>query len=319
MQLIWSLLGLVIIAYIWIWVFTNYFSQKFDKSTLVKAIVFSSLVAMLLFVYHLLPSFFWQKMSIDQMSYRSLIIFWLYCLSFILLFSIQMKNLKYSGIKKMLIVVIVFFVLIWIGWISTWISSVLMYYFISVYAEEILKFSVGENVSLDSSWLSQEWQGKVTQSEAKSLEIRSMDSSALPQNDKVGGEKDNTSSWQTSNLIFISILVGLGFSMVETVLYLVNTYIIWSGSLLALSISRGLFAGLLHLSATGLVAYFVARNRARLFSGFMVWIIAGFWLHLVYNLSLYYHIMILTVGILIACYFILSYLLFNSDIVYQEE
>ncbi|PID34738.1 MAG: hypothetical protein CR971_01670 [candidate division SR1 bacterium] len=51
----------------------------------------------------------------------------------------------------------------------------------------------------------------------------------------------------------------------------------------------------------------------------MLGICAGFGLHVVYNLSLYYHITLLTIGILIGCYFILSYLLFNSDIVYQEK
>ncbi len=233
MQLVWSILGLIVIAYVWIWVFTNYFSQKLKKGIIIKAGIFSSLIAILLFVYHLLPSFFGEKIGMEGVSYRAFAFFGLYCIGFILLLSIQMRNMKYSAIKKMLVIALLCFCVIGIGWISAGISSVLLYYFTAVYAEEILKFAVGENVSLEvgeppldpgqtpqNRPLSPDLSGQLPSEGSSEKDLwKPPLGGEVPAKQGVGSSTTYVSR-QTSNLIFISILVGLGFSMVETVLYL---------------------------------------------------------------------------------------------------
>lgn len=292
MQLIRGILGGIIIAYVWIWLFHTYFSKIFDKSLLLKTFLFSGLIVLLLFVYQQLPEFFWQKLSVDFFSWKSLLIFAMYCLSFIVLLVVQLWNSKYKGIKKLLFLAILFFVLIAIGGVYTGVSSLLIYYFVSVYAEEILKFTVGKNLELEEK----ETFNPLTEGDKTSEKL----------------------SWQSSNLIFIAVLVGFWFSMLETIVYVGKAFFVGGTSILWLTVSRGVFAALLHISATGLIAYFVSKNREKLFSGFLFGIFSWLSLHLAYNLSLHYHITWLTVLLLIGCYFILTYLLFNSDAVYKE-
>jgi RsiW-degrading membrane proteinase PrsW (M82 family) len=93
---------------------------------------------------------------------------------------------------------------------------------------------------------------------------------------------------------------------------------------LALSVWRSIFATLLHVVATGIIAFFVVKrwnnkSNTKNILWILIWIISGFVLHGLYNLSLYYNTIIFTILILIVCYFILSFLLFKSDLIYQKK
>lgn len=161
----------------------------------------------------------------------------------------------------------------------------IIYYLVSCYAEEILKFSTWENV---------------LQTYEKKEPIEKKD------------------FW---NLIFFAILSGLGFSAVENILYIIVLAIWWDASMFTL-LSRSIFTTLLHIVATWLIAFFLIKkdgNKLNYRLKCLIWILAWFWLHALYNLSLNYGYKIWTILILIVCYFILSYLLVNSDLIYKDN
>jgi len=181
-----------------------------------------------------------------------------------------------------------------IGGSIMWINLLFMYYIISSYAEEILKFSVWQNVFLEKQSIDKNLS---TSKSTKKLTLKKID------------------------LIFFAIVAWLGFSVIENVFYLVVSYFSKWGNVL-MNVWRSIFATLLHVVATGLVAFFIAKkhdNKGKDLLKYFVWILAGFALHGIYNLSLFYNIKIITIIILISCYFILSYLLFNSDLIYQKK
>ncbi len=169
-----------------------------------------------------------------------------------------------------------------------------MYYLVSSYAEEILKFSIWQNVLLEKKEVDDHL-------DTKQQEIKN----------KV----------KTQDLIFFAIIAWLGFSVIENIFYLVVIYFSdWKG--LLMSVGRSIFATLLHIVATGLIAFFVitkSENKKNNIWKYLIWILCGFGLHGIYNLSLFYNMKIVTIIILLVCYFILSYLLFNSDPIYQKK
>ena len=123
------------------------------------------------------------------------------------------------------------------------------------------------------------------------------------------------------NLIFFAILSGLWFSAVENILYLIVLAAGWDASIFTL-LSRSIFTTLLHIVATGLIAFFLIKkdkNKLKYWIRCLIWIVCGFGLHALYNLSLNYGYIVLTILILIWCYFLLTYLLVNSDMIYQSE
>ena len=194
-------------------------------------------------------------------------------------------NIKKKTNLNFIIVALLLFVWIWIGWIFVWINTMIIYYLVSCYAEEILKFSTWENVlqTYEKKW-----------------------------------KLDTKWFW---NLVFFAILSGLGFSAVENVLYLFVLATWWDASI-PLLLSRSIFTTLLHIVATWLIAFFVIKkdnSKIKYRLKCLIGIVSWFWLHALYNLSLNYNYKILTILILIVCYFILTYLLFNSDLIYWES
>jgi len=276
----------IIAIYIRIWIINNSFKQKKYKfKTIFLIFLISAITVVFLYFYKdiLEKIGFWNLSLQENITTKTIFSFMFYCISFIVLIALFLGNIKKKTNLNFIIVALLLFVWIWIGGILVWINTMLIYYLVSCYAEEILKFSTWENVLQ-------------TYEKKESLEKKDF--------------------W---NLIFFAILSGLWFSAVENILYLIILAIWWDASIFTL-LSRSLFTTLLHIVATGLIAFFLIKkdkNKLKYRLKCLIWILAWFWLHALYNISLNYHYTIITIIILIACYFILTYLLFNSDLVYK--
>lgn len=283
----WTLWTLIAI-YIWIRIINNSFKwQKNKLRTTILIFVVSLFVVVFLYFYKdILEKFgLWNLALSENITTKTIFSFIFYCVSFLVLTALFFGNIKKKTNLNFIVVALLLFVWIWIGWILVWINTMIIYYLVSCYAEEILKFSTWENVlqtyekkwKLDSKWF-----------------------------------------W---NLVFFAILSGLWFSAVENILYLIVLVSWWDASIFVL-LSRSLFTTLLHIVATWLIAFFVIKkdkNKLKYWLRCLFWILAWFGLHALYNLSLNYGYTVLTILILIWCYFILTYLLVNSDMIYQTE
>ncbi|NOZ44873.1 MAG: PrsW family intramembrane metalloprotease [bacterium] len=95
-----------------------------------------------------------------------------------------------------------------------------------------------------------------------------------------------------------------------------------------LSTGRGLISTLLHVVSTGLIAYVLLYSqtlkqekkvRIPLFWSIVLALLAGVSLHVLYNLSLHFAWTWLLALLLFLAYFLLTYLLFRSDRMWERK
>lgn len=282
--ILWTILAI----YMRIWIINNSFkNKKYKFKTVFLIFLISAITVVSLYFYKdiLQKIGLWNLSLPENITAKTIFSFVFYCVSFLVLIALVLWNIKKKSSLNFIVIALLLFVWIWIWWVLVWINTMIIYYLVSCYAEEILKFSTWENV---------------LQTYEKKEPVEKKD------------------FW---NLIFFAILTGLGFSAVENILYVIVLAIWWDASMFML-LSRSVFTTLLHIVATGLIAFFfIKKDKDKLNYRLkcLIWILAWFWLHALYNLSLNYGYKIWTILILILCYFILSYLLVNSDLIYKDN
>ncbi len=305
MNLVWWILWIIIILYIWVWIINNAFkNKKFKRGISLNIFVLSLLLVTFLYFYKDILIFVWLEnlYLLEDNTRKTIWSFVIYCLSFIILLTVWSGNIWKKRSIKFIIISLLLFLGIWLWWAIMWINMLVMYYLVSSYAEEILKFSIWQNMFLKK------------QNNNTEINIESYTDVDRPIDTKR----------QHTDLIFFAIVAWLWFSVIENIFYLIVTYI-WDGGTIILSVSRSIFATLLHVVATGLIAFFIVKNgnktKLNKTNIFKIWlgILSGFALHGLYNLSLFYESKIITILILIICYFILTFLLFKSDLVYKKK
>lgn len=283
MKIFWWILWIIITLYVRIWIINNSFKNKKIKTTTSVCIFALSLilVSFLYFYKEILGLFWLEKLYFsNNITLSTICLFIFYCLTFLILITLSLKNTKNKNNRNFIIVSIALFVWIGIGWIITWINTIVMYYLISCYAEEILKFWIWENVLLHTE-----------------------------------------SKTNKTDLILFAIISALGFSVIENIFYLI--VLASGGEWNAITtIGRSIFTTLLHIVTTWLIAFFIIKKDKKNIKyriKCLIWIICGFTLHGCYNLSLAYSYKLFSVIILIVCYFILTYILFNTDSIYDTK
>lgn len=288
MKIFWWILWTVLAIYMWIWIINNSFkSKKYKFKTIFLIFLISAIIVIFLYFYKdiLEKIGLWSLSLPENITTKTIFSFIFYCVSFLILIALFLGNIKKKSSINFIVVALLLFIWIWVGWVLVWINTMIIYYLVSCYAEEILKFSTWENVLQ-------------TYERKESIETKNF--------------------W---NLIFFAILSGLWFSAVENILYLIVLAAGWDASIFTL-LSRSIFTTLLHIVATWLIAFFLIKkdkNKFKYRLRCLIWILAWFGLHALYNLSLNYNYTIFTILILIICYFILTYLLFNSDLIYKKN
>jgi len=132
----------------------------------------------------------------------------------------------------------------------------------------------------------------------------------------------------SSDLLFFSIFIALGFSIVENFFYLGNeifssdsNWIRW------LVFGRWIFTSLLHFMATGLIALIlyklyqqqylknlnIRQKIWRIVFAILIWVLIHRW----YNLSVQHMNLFIYIILIFGGYFLLTYLLYLSDSLYK--
>ena len=134
----------------------------------------------------------------------------------------------------------------------------------------------------------------------------------------------------SSDLLFFSIFIALGFSIVENIFYLWNE-IFSSNSewIRSLVFWRWIFTSLLHFIATGVVALLlyklyqqkhlkgmnIMQKVWRIIIALLAWVLIHRW----YNLSIQKMNLLIYIILVFWGYFLLTYLLFLSDSLYKNK
>lgn len=117
------------------------------------------------------------------------------------------------------------------------------------------------------------------------------------------------------NYILSWLLIWLAFSLIENILYSL------SFDNISIILSRTVTTGIIHMTTTGIIAYFALKwNNKRQQIGYTTGgIILWICIHSIYNISLQNSSYIRVVLCIITWYFIVSYLVYQSDALYTNN
>jgi len=281
-KLIRPIITSILLIYVRIRIINTIFSQKKIKIWItLKVFGLAIVIVGSLFAYKYLLWFFGQEnfALTNVINTKSLLMFVGYCTLFVAIVTIFFRN-RYKRILQILLIWSLFFIALAYGGFLTGINVLLLYYLVSAYAEEYMKYSTGNNLFLANKETNE------------------------------------------SNLIFFCILIGLWFSAVENILYVVNTIINnESVNIINLLVGRGLVSTLIHIVSTSLIAFIMIKSKK--INNILIWTLLGFigwfWLHSIYNISLQYNWNYVTIPLIVLCFFLMTYLTFQSDIIYKQQ
>ena len=270
------------LIYVRIRIINTIFSQKKIKIWItLKVFGLAIIIVGSLFAYTYLLWYIGQeKLALTNIiDTKSLLFFIGYCTIFALLITMIFRN-RYKTIAQILLIWWIFFIALAYGGFLAWINTLILYYLVSAYAEEYMKYSGGNNLFLANKEPNQ------------------------------------------SNLIFFCILVWLWFSAVENILYIINNIINHENiNIMNILIGRGLVSTLIHIVSTSLIAFIMIKTKRTnsIIVPVILGIIGGFGLHSIYNISLQYNLSYITIPMVILAFFLMTYLTFQSDIIYKQQ
>ena len=282
MNIVRPIITSIILVYVRIRIINTIFSQKKIKIWItIKIFGLAIIIVGSLFAYTYLLGYIGQKnlALTNVIDSKTLLIFVGYCTVFVVLVTIFFRN-RYKRIAQILLIWSLFFIALAYGGFLAWINTLILYYLVSAYAEEYMKYSASNNLFL--------------------------------------AEKEPNES----NLIFFCILVWLWFSAVENILYIINTIMNNQNiNIMNMLIGRGLVSTLIHIVSTSLIAFIMIKTKKTnsIILPVILGIIGGFWLHSIYNISLQYNLSYITIPMVILAFFLMTYLSFQSDIIYRQE
>lgn len=277
-QIIGIIVSSLIILYVWTWLLSTVFGPRaLQKKLLINILVMGVLIVGILFAYTYATSkfVFGPRSIVEHFSLENGLRFVGYCvigiwLIFLLFHKWALKILEIIGIWALL------FVAIHLWGVFLGIQSMILYYVLSAYAEEYMKYS----------WSHIVFKG----------------------NDNI-----------KNSLIFFCVLMGLGFSLVENIVYLATVIANHQNiNLWGFVLGRWLISALVHVTATSAIGFVATKfdGKLQLLITTIIGIVSWVALHSIYNLSLTWNLWYITLPLVIILFFLMSYFLFQSDILY---
>ncbi|MCX6824591.1 MAG: PrsW family glutamic-type intramembrane protease [candidate division SR1 bacterium] len=234
-----------------------------------------------LFAYNYLLGFIGQQNLVlaNIINTQSLLTFILYCTLFVALIMVLFRN-RYKTIFKILLIGSLFFIALAYGGLIIGINTLLIYYIVSAYAEEYMKYSAGNNMFLANNEPNPS--NLIFFCILIGLGFGAVENILYIVNNLINHE----------NINIISTLIGRG--LIGTLIHIVST---------------GLIAFIVMKTKKG--------NNIVL--PIILGIIGGVGLHSIYNISLQHNATYITIPLVILSFFLMTYLTFQSDIIYKQQ
>jgi len=126
-----------------------------------------------------------------------------------------------------------------------------------------------------------------------------------------------------TDIIFFAMLIWLTFSRIENIIFFIQQTISNTTSSIATTstISRGLTSSLIHIMATGFIAYTNVRlkQKSSLILTTIISITIWISIHTIFNISLFKNYTTLTILLIISWYFAITFLLYQTNIFYTPK
>lgn len=280
MSILRTILASIVILYVWIWLINTAFGKHALKIQYIwKILLIWFLLVWGLFSYKYLVSHSdsYQVYNIlQQLSFSSFLVFGWYSAAILIVILFIFRK-RAIFILEILFGGIIFFLMVSFWWLLLWINSLILYYIITAYVEEYLKYT-------SSTTLLKNWTDDL------------------------------------KNGIFFCVLLGLWFSLVENIFYLISLAG-WQENPLGLIVGRWLISALLHVVATTTIwtLYYALRQKILRPIALLISIIGWVILHGTYNIGLEYQLSVVTIPLVIFLFFLLSFFLFKSDLLYVKK
>lgn len=292
MSIVLALIVNLFVVYMRIWIIDTIFGSqsKIKLKLTIKVFLIWFFLVFGLFFYKYFLDLIWKGdlYFLQDQTLKTVSIFLFFCDWIFIILAILFRNIiKKNSIHTFLIINLLFFG-IYFAWYGLGISMSVMYYIISSYAEEYLKYWAWNDVFLWENEKKQDW---------------------------------NLYRYGESDLIFFCMLIALWFSVVENIFYVWFSLYNWEKvSIISTLVSRWLVSTLIHVVSTGLIAliYLKLKPRINVFISIVLWLMAGIAIHSLYNISLHFKLWYLVVMFVVIWYFIITYLIYNSDVVYKK-
>lgn len=279
-NIIISIITIFAIQNVRLWVLRNFFHTEKRLSLTNTKIYFRWIIVVWsLLLYNYISGQWWA--TLRESSLPNIILFVVYCSSIVsLVYMTEQKGNAYY--KQLLIVSVCLFAMIAYSKAFIPMNTVISYVLISVYAEEYMKIHASSGLARQT-WL----------------------------------------KWYIGrDLIFFALLTWLWFSFIEHIAYIAN-YIINGETLLrSMHIARWLLTTTIHVVASGIIAYSALKLNNKPWSyriGTIIWLLAGVAIHAIYNISIYFNQTLMTVIVGIIAFYTLSFLLYQTNIIYQPQ
>lgn len=280
MQIFWSIIASISILYVWIWLINTAFGKNSLKIQYIWKILLIWIIlvgGLFSYKYLISHSASYQVYNImEQLTFQSFLIFWWYCSAILGILLLIFRKWA-SFVLQIFFGGAIFFLMISFGGILLGINSLILYYIITAYAEEYMKYTSSTTLIWDSS-----------------NEIK--------------------------NGIFFCILLGLWFSLIENILYLISLSD-WWWNLLGLLVGRWLISALLHVVATTTIGSLYYSLKQKILRPVALFISIIWWvsLHGIYNIGLEYQLSYIIIPLIVFLFFLLSFFLFRSDMLYVKK
>ncbi len=281
MKLIRPIITSILLIYVRIRIINTIFSQKKIKIWItLKVFGLAIIIVGSLFAYtYLLWYFGQQNLALTNViNTKSLLMFVGYCTIFVVLVTIFFRN-RYKRIAQILLIWSIFFVALAYGGFLAWINTLILYYLVSAYAEEYMKYSAGNNMFLANK----------EPNESNLIFFCILVGLWFSAVENILYIGNNLLNHQSVNIV--NLLIGRG--LVSTLIHIVST------SLIAFIMIK-------------------TKKTNTIIIPVILGIIWGFWLHSIYNISLQYSLSYITIPMVILAFFLMTYLTFQSDIIYRS-
>ncbi len=280
-SLLWSFIGVILLWYFWIRLVQHLFLQN-KKQFSIKMWITSIILVGSLYGFDMLLTHL--GITIESWISRigSFILYVSLLFLFLMFWNQQQKNRKIRFLASIRIILLAIVGMLGIQYGIQWVALLL----IGAYIEEFLKIISTET------------------------QIKKAD-------------------FFSSDILTFSVLIALGFSIVENILYTGTNFFFGEGGSMGLVVGRWIFASGLHFLATGIIALLLFKlyqnvKASELSVGaklirIVIGMLAGVMLHFCYNFCISQGRLRIYGIVVIGGFFLLSYLLFLSDRLYQEE
>ena len=282
MNLIRPIITSILLVYVRIRIINTIFSHKKIKINLtLKIFGLAIIIVGSLFAYTYLLWFIGQQ-NLDLtniINTKSIWIFIIYCTIFAILITLIFRN-RYKKIAQILLIWSIFFIALAYGGLLTGINVLILYYLISAYAEEYMKYSAGNNLFLADKEPNPS--NLIFFCILVGLWFGAVENILYIINNVLNNE----------NINIINLLIGRG--LVSTLIHIVST------SLIAFIVIK-------------------TKKTNKIIMPIILGVIGWVWLHSIYNISLQYNLSYVTIPMIILAFFLMTYLTFQSDIIYRSK